>query len=370
MKKVQKNLAVVLLVANGLGMSGTAFAETVTKPEDYTITGEGLIGDDKIPHEVINIDIPSEFYWTITEETHRLVESGEYFIKNNSRDKNIDVSLIEYTQTEGVDTENIVNLQLTGDLASSKIETENHISDNGLIGFTGNAKYRESLQAGKEWSFEFGGGLKHEQNLPPKKIEAKYDMSLNFAVSETTVVTDPDKFATVAVEGGVQITGFITGEGDDVNNLVFPSEINNKPIVSIRTSAFEYNSNIEYVRLPEKLHTIGDFAFNKCENLTEIDFSKEIQLIGVGAFKECTSLKAVKLPDKLVTIMEFAFYNCNSLTSVLIPDSVTEFNIQIFGKTSPDLIIYCNIGSEAERYAQTHIPPFPTDRIDQFLRPG
>ena len=61
--------------------------------------------------------------------------------------------------------------------------------------------------------------------------------------------------------------------------------------------------------LPEKLKTLGDYAFMDCTILESVTFSEGITSIGEGAFSGCTALKEVELPTTVDSIGFGAFDN-------------------------------------------------------------
>ena len=59
--------------------------------------------------------------------------------------------------------------------------------------------------------------------------------------------------------------------------------------------------------MPDSIVKIGDRAFEKSSNLTEIKLSDSLTEIGASAFKSCKKLKSVVLPEGLERIEENAF---------------------------------------------------------------
>lgn len=83
----------------------------------------------------------------------------------------------------------------------------------------------------------------------------------------------------------------------------------------------------------------------------EIDGFRVIS-IGKETFRN-TAVEAVILPEGLESIGWFAFYGCVGLQSIAIPSSVKTIEYGAFdGCTS--LVIYCEKGSFAERYAKSY----------------
>ena len=59
-----------------------------------------------------------------------------------------------------------------------------------------------------------------------------------------------------------------------------------------------------------------------------------VQVIGARAFQGNTVLESVELPDGLTTIYAYAFENCTSITSIHLPDSITTLGYKVFGGCS------------------------------------
>ena len=74
-------------------------------------------------------------------------------------------------------------------------------------------------------------------------------------------------------------------------------------------------------KLPSSLKYIGAYAFYET-NKTEIILPECLEKIYTSAF-EGSSLKQVEFNDKLTYIGEYAFRKCNGLTDVVIPESVS-----------------------------------------------
>lgn len=57
-------------------------------------------------------------------------------------------------------------------------------------------------------------------------------------------------------------------------------------------------------------------------------------MIGARAFQGNTVLESVELPDGLTTIYAYAFENCTGITSIHLPDSITTLGYKVFGGCS------------------------------------
>ena len=88
----------------------------------------------------------------------------------------------------------------------------------------------------------------------------------------------------------------VTGIGTYADNIVIPSEYQNKPVKAIADSAFE-----------------------GCDSLTNITISNSITVIGESAFKDCVSLKNISIPENVTSIGKSAFSGCSSLESITLP---------------------------------------------------
>ncbi|MBQ9803141.1 MAG: leucine-rich repeat protein [Clostridia bacterium] len=78
-----------------------------------------------------------------------------------------------------------------------------------------------------------------------------------------------------------------------------------------------------------------------------------VKKIGERAFEGNTALAAVVVPDSVSSIDWFAFYNCSALQDITIPASVTLIGHAVFDGCN-DLTVVCPTGSYAETYAKSY----------------
>lgn len=131
---------------------------------------------------------------------------------------------------------------------------------------------------------------------------------------------------------------------------------------------------------PESLTEIPEYAFAKCGSITNVTFSKNVQVIEACAFYNCGGLKtmnfqdaslktisdyafassgleSVIIPDGIQKIDAYAFYDCNSLKSfgIRAENSLTYIGTGAFERCSNLTGFYVMAGSYAENYAKEEI---------------
>ena len=75
--------------------------------------------------------------------------------------------------------------------------------------------------------------------------------------------------------------------------------------------------------IPNSVTSIGDSAFDECDNLTSINIPNSVTSIGDSAFDWCYNLTNINIPNSVTSIGDFAFIGCYGLTNINIPNSVT-----------------------------------------------
>jgi len=189
-----------------------------------------------------------------------------------------------------------------------------------------------------------------------------------------------------------------TNISDLTGNIVIPSSIDGKNVVSLGFKAFYGSTAITEVTLPNTLKNVGGYAFAGCTKLAKINFGTGVQYLSINAFENCTALTSLSIPKSLtkdcgnhpfagcsnitsvtfedgitqipaflcqdltgiteITIPNsatkiggYAFAGCTSLKKITILDNVTYIGINTFEDHNEDLTIYCYEGSTAAAYA-------------------
>lgn len=140
--------------------------------------------------------------------------------------------------------------------------------------------------------------------------------------TEPPVVTDPprerqDLNYVDLTDGGVRICGF----NQRKKNLEIPATLNGRPVTEIEEYAFQDETIIESVSLPDSLKSIGANAFDGCSKLRELTLPDSVEHIGDYAFADC-GIEKLKLSNGMQDINMYAFYRNEKLKKVVIPGSV------------------------------------------------
>ena len=191
------------------------------------------------------------------------------------------------------------------------------------------------------------------------------------------------------LDEGIEILRY---NGNEVN-LIIPSELNGKKVVSLE-STFDGFVELKSVVVPQGVTSIGTafygceclgqvslpesvtamcYSFNCCFNLKHIDLPAAVKDVSwafgstglknvrlpygieniayafagcedleyayipgtakdlMEAFADCENLRTVVIEDGITSIDDYAFFNCISLKELTIPGSVTEFGTNAVG---------------------------------------
>lgn len=111
----------------------------------------------------------------------------------------------------------------------------------------------------------------------------------------------------------------------DASNPAY-SSLNGVLLNKSQTILIQYpagNARTSYA-ITNSVISIGDEAFDICENLTNVTIPNSVTSIGNEVFQNC-SLVNVIIPDSVTSIGQYAFSGCFNLTSITIPNSVGNF---------------------------------------------
>lgn len=89
-------------------------------------------------------------------------------------------------------------------------------------------------------------------------------------------------------------------------------------------------SGVTNITIPDSVTAIGDYAFYSCTGLTTITIPDNVSYIGDGSFRNCTGLNNVIIGDSATSIGERAFYESSGLVSIILPDSIISIGRDAF----------------------------------------
>lgn len=152
---------------------------------------------------------------------------------------------------------------------------------------------------------------------------------------------------TIDSNGDATITGYVGLETD----VTMPSVVDtDKPVKYIAADALKY-TNIQSIVIPSSVESIGDFAFEGCDELTTVTFNEGLKYIGTAAFY-MSGITTLNLPDSLETIDQGAFMHCYSLTDVTFGQNLRSISIAAFDTCSElTSVTFGNSLERIEEYA-------------------
>jgi len=118
---------------------------------------------------------------------------------------------------------------------------------------------------------------------------------------------------------------YVSSSPNVSGTIVIPATISFNAIsynvTGIDAGAFQECNQLTAITIPTSIVSIGDYAFSKCVNLTNLNFKFLVSAssgrsLGVQCFSYCTSLATAAIPTSFTIIGAYTFMNCTSLTSV------------------------------------------------------
>lgn len=97
---------------------------------------------------------------------------------------------------------------------------------------------------------------------------------------------------------------------------------------SIGEGAFQYCYKIKSLEIPAGVTVIPDRTFQGCERLESVQIDGDITMIGAEAFDGCVALTSMPLSKSLSLIGADAFRDCTELTEFQLPEGNTHYQVQ------------------------------------------
>ena len=106
-------------------------------------------------------------------------------------------------------------------------------------------------------------------------------------------------------------------------------------VTRIEKYAFSRMSRLDSIKIPDSVDYIGERAFWQCDALHKVSFGRNLREIGYQAFYECVKLQNVIFNgNQLKIIGNWAFQKCGELSNVNLPDSVEYIGTYAFAECS------------------------------------
>lgn len=115
-------------------------------------------------------------------------------------------------------------------------------------------------------------------------------------------------------EWSIDYKGYVTGYTGTESVLTVPDEISGVAVKGIGESAFENNTRIKEVTLPETCTYIDNYAFKNCSNLHTIN-APGVVTVKKDAFWRCRKLDYVNMPE-LTNLSQRCFMSCGKLNNL------------------------------------------------------
>ncbi len=162
-----------------------------------------------------------------------------------------------------------------------------------------------------------GGAYRQTQTMPINRDFEIVDGKLNKYSGSGGAISIP--------QGVVTIGERAFEKCENLTSVTIP-----RGVTSIEDLAFSFCKNLTSITLPDSIISIGKRVFLDCKNLTSVSLPNSVISIGEGVFSNCTNLTSVTIPNSVITIGHSAFFDCENLKSIIIPKSVTSIGDNIF----------------------------------------
>jgi len=116
----------------------------------------------------------------------------------------------------------------------------------------------------------------------------------------------------------------------DESDVVIPNYIDGIPVKKIGMLSFSKCQNITSLVVSENVELIDEYAFSSCLNLETVEIKSVSLKIGYQAFLGCKALKNLTLCEGVHTLDSQAFSSCTSLDVVHIPSTLNEWGANVF----------------------------------------
>ena len=112
-------------------------------------------------------------------------------------------------------------------------------------------------------------------------------------------------------------------QADDTLRMVCDGDMGDYDAAKILWKGWKkVKDRVRRLTVDDGAESVGSFAFDGFQNLTEAVLPDGLTRIGFRAFSRCRRLKQIIIPDSLTEIGTASFKGCKSLENIVIPESV------------------------------------------------
>lgn len=169
---------------------------------------------------------------------------------------------------------------------------------------------------------------------------------------------NPNGVETLVIPGEVEFAGnnyrvnriarkaFATFFNDSIKWMAGVKEIAiGEGVESCGWGCFEGAPDLERVKLPSSLSSIGYAAMSDCKKLEKVEFAEESKLLMIEdfAFMNCTGLKEFEIPASVRRIRMGPWRNCKSLRSISVEEGNPRYKVE-------DGVLYSLSGLQLVQY--------------------
>ena len=167
--------------------------------------------------------------------------------------------------------------------------------------------------------------------------------------------------AVTTLDGALYSFEGLTQINVDQNNQTYSSDdgvLYNK--AQTKLIRYPHEKDSDTYSVIDGTERIGENAFYDNDYITSVSLPDSLKKIESDAFYDCDALVAVDIPFGATTIRSCAFAYCDKLERAQIPESVEIIGYDAFSGCE-NLVIFCDLDSEAIQFAETYGIPFVTD---------
>ncbi len=140
------------------------------------------------------------------------------------------------------------------------------------------------------------------------------------------------KIEKITIKETVEETYIPTGFANNAQGLKEVVFENSDKITKIYSMSFDCCYALEGFTIPQNVTEIGSRAFALCR-FSSIEIPQKVETIGEYAFFKCTGITSVVIPDSVTSIGEYAFKGCSNLKDVKLPSKYYLIGQGVFDET-------------------------------------